>query len=323
MANISDTSKRATISTAIKNCHRIIFGIRFKNPALSDIYYTIAYVCFVLSIVTIIFNVLTLKIFYNRRKSIRPNEIIIAGLACTDVFTGIISFPAFGILNLSFAAKRENCQVALAAILCAHCGQLLTISTLTLASLDRYFAIFQPFSYNARSGKASIAIKSLLAVWLFCVIITLAGLVTPSFMPYRVVHLTQVVAIVPFSVILHIKAFLIVRRIDNQIHSQCETENTRGRRNNAKATRITATIISAMCFCYFPQLFGMIIRSLLKSDAANGIILSTMLLVMINSTINPVIYCFQLDSFRKDLWELFSRKQESNESENTTNASQQ
>ena len=306
--NISGNCLSESKSIAVQNCHMLAYGLRFKDTTFSSTYYTLACSCFVLSIVTTIFNVFALKLFYDRRKSIKTNEVIIAGLACTDIFTGVISFPAFGILNLRFAAHTENCPLVLTAIMCTQFGQLLTISTLTVASIDRYLAIFQPYFYDARCKSPSCAIKALLAVWVFCGIITLVGLVTPRFLQYRAVLLAQVVVIIPFSVLIHIKAYLIARRIDRQVHNQGKKENTKGKRNNAKAARITGTIVAAMCLCYFPQLFGLIYRTLFVLDTATLIILSTMVLVMINSTINPVIYCFQLDSFRKDLRKLLLSK---------------
>ena len=315
MANFSLSAGSKIQSTAVYNCHVVAYGLRLKDPALSE---TIASICFVLSIITIIFNALVLKTFYGRRRRIKTNEVIIVGLACTDVFTGAFSFPAHGIMNLKLAAKTESCPLIIATMMCSHCGQLLTISSLILASFDRYFAIFQPYFYDNKCKNYYIAIKILIGVWISCVTISSVDILgVRNFMLYRVAFLSQIAFIVPFAIILHIKAYLTVRQIDQRVQSQGEVENTEGRRKNAKAVRITATIIAAMCLCYFPQLLALIHRGKFKTgthnvDTANVIVMSTTVLAMFNSTINPIIYCFQMNSFRNDLRRLFLGQQSSN-----------
>ena len=191
--------------------------------------------------------------------------------------------------------------------MCIQCGQLLTLSTLILASLDRYFAIFQPYFYAARCKSPLIAIKALFAIWIICGVISLLGLVTPKFMQYHVVLLAEIIALIPFSIVLHIKAYLIVRRIDNRVHCQNQSEIARGTHNNAKTARITGVILTGICFCYFPQAFALVSGMKVELDTVSAFILSTMVLVMLYSTINPIIYCFQLESFKKDLEKLWSR----------------
>ena len=278
-----------------------------------------AYICFVLGIATVALNALALKTIYDRRKGLKTQQIVIARLSCTDAFTGAVSLPAFGILNLNLAVKSKTCPLVLTTMICTKCGQLLKISTLSLAILEVYFSIFEPYLNDARGKKRLLGTKAMVAVWIFCTIIITTGLVIPSFMLYRVALQTQIIDIIPLTIILIIKAYLIVRSINNQAKPQGETKDLKGKRNNAKAARVTGIIVTAMCLCYFPELFASMIRDIFEHDTANMIIFQTRLLVLSSSTITPFIYCIQLHSFRKDLWKLISQKK-SRGSKDTSNS---
>ena len=310
MANMTMNYGSGIKGIVIANCHKIVLGLRLKDSRLSNHYRIIAHTCFALIILTVILNLVTLIVFYSRRKRIRTHEIILAGLACADLFNGIISLPSYGILFLNLARKNANCVLILTTICSSMCGMLLTISTLTLASLDRYFAIFRPYFYDSQSQNPFIALKALLITWILSLTICITSVMTPSFRSYIITFVVLIVAIIPFNIILHTKAYLIARHVDNRVHCQTESQNNFRRRSNAKAVRIIGVIIAAMCICYFPHLFATLYRHKYHYDIASLVMTWTTVLGLLNSTINPIIYCFQMDSFRKDLCLLLSRSKE-------------
>ena len=100
-----------------------------------------------------------------------PSNILLVGLAFSDLGVGIVVQPIFLVYNIAKIKRLANlfCSSAVALSFAARCLCGVSLFTLTAISLDRYIAIFFHLRYQ-EIVTAKRIITIFVGIWLVCIV---------------------------------------------------------------------------------------------------------------------------------------------------------
>ena len=253
----------------------------------------------------------------NRALHSRPANLFVFSLAVADFGVGIAVFPSSYFCNYSTTC---NFRVYIAFFWFFLHSSVTNLCTLTR---DRYIAIVHPLKYNTSMTERRPGIVILIA-WLVPITISLSLLVgmyaTTSNTALKVLRLTGVSAFDTISCALLFYAvvrILVVARVQSrqesamelQVHSnRLSTESANSRRRNRGGTALFIIVVVAFflgCYIVVSSLVLCIALSCYNFSAkANQ---SLILLLVLNSLVNPLVYAVLKRDIKRHIWKLICR----------------
>ena len=239
-------------------------------------------------------NLLRILVAIWRRPSLRSTSItLLFSLALSDLFVGLIVVPLnSGVLVELF--KNQNYVISCTLLkLCGISFLMLTevtLLTVTAISVDRYLAIYIHLRYEqVVTGKRTkiliscpwIASGLHSTVWVYYGYLDVPLIIFASI-------ITTCLITVTFT---WIKIYQVVRHHQAQIQDQFH--HVQGQQFNMvifkKSAINTGIVLVFYLVCYFPCLISAILQATpsFKTTAA-----FTFLLVYLNSSLNPLVYCW-------------------------------
>lgn len=249
-----------------------------------------------LMLIAILGNALVLTAII-RTPSIRsPSMIMLGSLAVSDLLVGFIAQPLF----IADELIKENLVLyrVSAIIGFAVCG--VSLATITLISIDRFLAIHCHVRY-ATLVNPSRAISTIVIIWLFTFICS--GFHVWSKFLHHLLSAIYIAICLIISTFCYIRIYLAVLQHRSQIHAQQLAVQCRYLENNTRMMRLKRSAVNTFVFyifmiaCYFPAYVLLTIFGLgYKEWATEWTIAPTV--VMMNSSINPILYCWRLRELR-------------------------
>ena len=233
-----------------------------------------------------------------------PANVLLAGLAISDFAVGLIVEPLLltlllpGTYGLTPSTYRVICLIYdnAAYILCG-----VSFHTITATGVDRFLALQLHLRYNSIIT-TSRAILAVIAIWLWLGFWSVLWLEGFDILPPTAIAVFLLL-IVNFAI--YLKIHLIVRRHQKQIqHQQLQTNNGNIFRIKMlkKSTLNTFLIFILMICCYVP------ITSLLATGHGRTsftALFITSTIVFLNSSLNPLLYCWRVREIRAAIKQLF------------------
>eukprot|EP00794_Sanderia_malayensis_P016790 gene16790-18485_t len=285
-----------------------------------------------LALLTAGLNTLTLLVIYKSRELHTPSNFFIAGLATSDLFTGALTFPMHAIVNFLYSQATSSCWLRLLLTFIGYFFGTCGLLTLLIVATDRYIAVFHPYRYSILTLSTRNLIKPLAFVWLISLVFVSLSFLTPNFLLYSVFVFVTLLVLCVWSVYSQGKILKITRRIIREIRPSsngfrdsspvvvrynCPTgrvfsiptaesireelrEMKQRARDHLNATKVTVSIIAAQYLCYIPH--GIIVNLYLLMAPTTHLHMAhgwTGTLALMNSTLNPIIYCWQLKGFKR------------------------
>ena len=221
-----------------------------------------------IAVTAVLGNGLLLLVYYKNQSIRRPANSILLGLAVTDFLTGAVGQPLFiceELFILFNCASPFMCLTHRAKDLFMLLLVEATIVHLSLASLDRYVAVFYSFRYPELVTNGRV-LKALLVSWAVVVGLTLSTSLIGRFL--FISPLTIVAPNMLLIGILYFRIFKEIRRLEfNPVVSVNEAEEERKTRER-KSTGTIAIVLGLLFLCYVPLLLYLAIylvhRFLLK-----------------------------------------------------------
>ena len=231
-----------------------------------------------------------------------PSKLLLRSLATTDLFVGLVSEPMFAIYLMTMVSGSWRvCRYALKSVFIV--GYILaTVSLLTLAaiSVDRLLALLLGLRY-----RQIVTLKRTHVVVIsFWVVSTIASTLNfwNSLIPLWYGHIVKGLAILT-SICSYTKISLKLRH--HQILVQDNFQEQRSQATPLNIARYRKTVSSALwlqlalCFCYVP--YG-IATSLRGQSISSSVVFAfefTTTLVFLNSSLNPILYCWKIRDVRR------------------------
>lgn len=282
-------------------------------------------------------NLLILIAVLKTRSLYSPSNVLLCCLALSDLCVGLIAQPCF--VGHKVGELTDNIQIYCITRVVSETTGFITVGvstlTLTAISVEKYFAL----KLHLRYREVITCRKVLFIAGSFWVLLfALAGLrfvvVGKAFDATVVAALLLTLSVTPWC---YYQIFKTVKRHENQIRVQSvpqkatyeSTEqdpqhtSTTSRRNMLKYKKSTIAmlyILGVFLVCYVPTLIirtTILLRGYTRTAKIAYVYISTLLLV--NSSCNPVIYCWRMSEIRRAVKATLNRIIPSVELEETTN----
>lgn len=252
-----------------------------------------------LSHFTIMFNIVTICAV--RKTSSLPKSLktLLLSLAVSDIGVGCLVQPFYTSLLIKNLLKEiPSCNAFNMFVIILGLFSIASFLSVVAVSVDRFLAIHLHLRYQEFVTHRRVVVV-LLSVWFssaFVSLIAFAGFVS----------IQSVISFVLGSIgllvttVFYIQIYLIVRRHKNQIHAlQVEqTEQTEEARKFASAIKTAVCVFCVhvvFLLCHLP-LFVVFVASyvIVSSTAITKFFLYSMTLTFLNSSLNPVVYCWKM-----------------------------
>ena len=281
----------------------------------SDVYSVLA-ITTALNIFTfpfaILLNSLVIVAVKTKRHLRTKSNISLACLATTDFAVGLIVQPLV-ITNFSlfFMGSSPQTMTSTFVWVSSAVGQTCTAASLLhlmLMSGERYLAINHTFAYeNGLVTEARIIIASSMA-WICAAIVY--GIRVSIFREISVVIILAVILIVVYC---HVFIYKEVRRNTQQIiANQVSLAVKEKLLKNKRAFNTTVVIVLTLFLCYIPTCIWLIVFIFLDGeksfDVGHIAYFPITFLVLLNSSINPLIYTARIRHFRVAFFQMVMRK---------------
>lgn len=283
------------------------------EPMYSIIIFNIAASAF-LCYTTTMMNIVTIHALVKTPLQPKPLKTLLLSLAFSDLFLGVLGDP----LQIAYLVGRLRCKLPnhatdIASNVVVSVLFLSSLSSIVVISADRFIAIQMPLRYkDVVTRKRSFTV--VVVIWMFSVVFS------SLCYGFRVISLLYafiiliVLELVSFVVttLSSCKIYLTVRRHKKQMTSQIQQLLQNGdsmifpRSASEKSSHGTLLIYLLFWLCYLPHFVLSIVREIYQIYAGNNIIIDGLFvfsetLVLLNSSINPVIYCWKMRPIRRTI----------------------
>ena len=232
-----------------------------------------------------------------------PSKVFLGSLALTDLFVGVVSQPFYVMILL---LRGKIClYIQIIAVISTNLFGGASLLTVTAISVDRLLALKMMLRYKqvvtSRRTRFTVAI-----FWLVSVIISIM-LVVNSFIILHIICTVLLLCMVT-STFCYARIYNILRHHQNQIqviHVQA-APLSEGSSSLIVISRYKKTVSSAIWVqgvflaCYSPYLFANIFILTGSSISSFRFFWELAVsLVLLNSSLNPFIFCWKIDGVRK------------------------
>ena len=244
------------------------------------------------------------------------SSIALACLATTDCFMGVIGQPMFIALNivvLQVESSYTYCLIRQLSIAVLTVLGRATNLHLALMYLDRYIAIKHPYRYTNMVTATRLLCSSAF-VWIVALLSTATSFLPKKLLASQLSNVNAVIISSGVAVIIFCQAALYyeTRRHEKQIAAnQVSEDNKRKFLTEKKALKLTTTVLFVLVLTYLPLMLVFILYRISFIASLNAVRIGTAIgifLILLNSLINPVIYCIRTRQFRIAFVEILFRK---------------
>ena len=267
-----------------------------------------------LSYTTIILNIVTIHAIRKTTLLPKPLRTLLLSLAASDVGVGLLVQPLYiSTLVSRLKQKRIDCifHKGLLAIITFFCTSSL-LNAVTI-SVDRFLAVHLHLRYQERVTHKRV-IAAVISIWLLSAIISSSVFWNPLRVSLRVIELVVVTVCLILVVNVYWRIYIVLKRHKNQIQSlqiqEVQQEVQNGDLSNFLRLRKSALGTFYVCIvfliCYLPWyiLSFLLLARFLSPISFYEALHYTMTLVFLNSTLNPVIYCWKMGAIRRTLMDI-------------------
>ena len=264
-------------------------------------------------LITTVLNALVMFVVGTKPRLKTKSNVTLGCLATTDGMMGVIGQPLFVVLITSVLQEEISSVNCLVIQLTKGIVTVLGTASffhLTLMNLERYIAIKHSFAYVTIVTKSRILCSSALA-WIVSLLLTVPLAIIDNEIYLAVNNITGSLCIA-IIVYCQVVLYFEIRRHKRQIAAlQVSVEARQKFLKDKKAFKLTTIVVFILLLTYSPLIVVRILiaNSVLTSLNVRYIALFTATFVAIlNSVINPIIYCVRIRQFRVAFIEVVCKK---------------
>ena len=258
----------------------------------------------VLSITAFLENTLILVALRKKSSLHPPTKLLFRCLATTDLLAGLISEPLFviyltSLVNESWIICR---YISLSSFLVGNILITTSLLTVTSISVDRLLALLLGLRYRH--------VVSLRRTYVAVTLLWIVAIVATSIYFWND-HLSLwftyigIPVCLVISVFSYTKIFLTLRhnrtQVQNHVHQEQHSQTSRLNIDRyKKAVSSALWVQSTLVFCYLPFAIAGVLMT--KSEQSSTLYIVrdlTVTLVFLNSSLNPILYCWKIIEVRQ------------------------
>ena len=253
-------------------------------------------------LVTLAANTLFLVIYFKTRALRNPHYFFLMLLAITDISVGLISQPLFIARKFMEMFNVHDCVLWTGMRATVYYFSGISFLTLTLVSVERWYAVCRPIKHRSEVTPKRMAVLAFVvwAIWLIFPVVRFA--VPKSYRAFGMMIGGIIIVVFIINIRLYLKLQRCVR--DGKLKfSGKQQQKTSKQVNFKKEGRLAKTVVVllvVMVLAYLPTAIGLTYKAL---RGVNTLYLFVFLpladtLVLINSSFNPLFYCYRNANIR-------------------------
>ena len=257
-----------------------------------------------LSMTAILGNILILIALHRESSLHPPSKLLLRSLATTDLFAGFFTEPLAITYWMSVVNEHWNiCRYALVAYsITAYILGGVSLFTLTTISVDRLLALLLRLRYRQ--------VVTLKRTWVivFTLWVVSAAFSTTWFWNLLIFLWYTSIAILlclVTAILSYTKIFITLRHQQAQLYGHAQQPNQANQLNISRYKKAVSSAIwlqLTLVACYLPHCIVLGLRTHKGLSPTILIFLSyTSTLVMLNSSLNPILYCWKLEEVRQEV----------------------
>ncbi len=278
-----------------------------------------------LGVVVIVFNISTLIVLYQYTFLGRSAQILVCGLACADL---ALSPCCLIVWYLRYIPGDAMYIVATIILSCGCVSPHASLLNILAITVDRFWAVKMPIQY-ASIFTTRRAIGMEIFLWTFSLLFYIPitahftfkiernklismpvfSAIFPKYLLYIFYGILSCIMVICFM--LYFYMYLVLKRITINL-SERRASSTGGSnlvRETVKTMFIVLTCLTVSWTPYVVVSFWATHEAMVNNSSLKRAAIFTILLAYSSSMINPVIYTFRSDRFRKACLKLFQSKQ--------------
>ena len=226
---------------------------------------------------------------------------LLLSLAVSDLGVGLLAQPIFVAYVMDSKQNNETNETYNAIL---HIAWLIptnffihaSLFSVTALSADRFLAIRLHLRYQELVTNKRVA-AAMITIWVISALISLSRLFLPKNIMYVIFFIITSACIIT-ATSLSAKLYLTIRRHINQIQVPQVAQNDQGESVQRKRRSAMASLYVYLVFivCYLPNICRLFITAAIPEPRIDVRHLQffTLTLVFLNSTLNPLIYCWKM-----------------------------
>ena len=251
----------------------------------------------------IMLNILT--IYAIRRTSSLPKTLktLLLSLAVSDVGVGLLGQPLYISLLVMWLQQNDpGCNTYKGFLIVLGSVGAASFFGVIAVSVDRFLAIHLHLRYQELVTHKRV-VAAVIVIWVLSVFLSLMIL-------WVLWHIDRGLELIFggvgffVTVLVYIRMYFAVQRHKNQIHV-LQVQQAAGNNEIANLTSLVKSAFSIFyvfllfLICYLPSCIGMVVYQISDpSIAFKKILLSSFTFAHLNSSLNPVIYCWKMAHIR-------------------------
>ena len=255
-----------------------------------------------LTITAIVFNGITIQALRRTSSLPQPLKTLLLSLAVSDLGVGLLGEPFYlGILVKWLQRNNSTGAFYTAFRFTLYLFSSASFLGVMALSGDRFLAVHLHLRYQELvTHKRVVAV--VISIWTFSAFLSLSYLWVSRNNFYMLIATVGVVYLV-FSTIFYLKIYFAVRRHRNQVQAlQVAAENDQ----IANAARLRKSAVSVFyvylvfLLCYLPKICSFLVVVISGFSPGVKVVFSfSTTLLFLNSSLNPVIYCWKMKHIRR------------------------
>ena len=281
-----------------------------ENEDNTSSYITVCVLNAFLSYTTVMLNCLTIYALTKLSSLPRPLKTVLLSMAVSDLGVGIMVLPSRVVSFVMIMEQKteNNPSYNITVKFFSFAFNLFGFASffgVTLLSLDRFLAIYLHLRYQElvtyKRVYAAVIFK-----WAFSAVLSFIRLWISAKIIFIIFVIIYILLLLTMTA-LNYKIYEVVRHHANQIQATLQVvtpHNSGAEMGNAAAASRRKTGIGALLIylafliCYLPNVLSLII--FLSSTTSTVVLdLYSLTLLFLNSTLNPLIYCWKMRQIRQ------------------------
>ena len=248
-------------------------------------------------------NIVTIYAIYKTSTMPKTLKTLLLSLACSDVAVGLFSQPLYTFFLINWLRPHNpGCNTQQVRTISSSLFSTASFLSVVTVSVDRFLAVHFHLRYQELVTQRRVVIV-VIGIWVhsaFVSLMVLWGLLSTRDLINSVIGAFSFI----ITFVVYIRIYLTVRRHKNQIHSMQIRDETQFEELKSLIVLIKSTVgifyvYLVFLICYLPFLICMaVIRIYGSSIVLKKLFLFSLTLMYLNSSLNPVIYCWKMKHIR-------------------------
>ncbi|XP_020622720.1 histamine H2 receptor-like [Orbicella faveolata] len=270
-----------------------------KNENLKSWYIVNSVFNAFLAITAIILNSVTIQALRKSSSLPKHPKTLFLSLAVSDLGVGLLVEPLYFGLLVKWLLQRDNSSLCTAILAISYFFATASFFGVMALSGDRFLAVHLHLRYQELvTSKRVVAL--VISIWVFSAFMSVFRLSVSPNIFYIGSAFTLVVGLL-LSAMLYFKIYFAVRHHKHQIQALQVAQNDQiGAARLRKSAVGTFYVYLVFLLCYLPQVCSFTVLLIFGlSTGVKVFVISSYTLLLLNSSLNPVIYCWKMRQIRR------------------------